>query len=927
MKQKFLSVLLALAMCLSLLPTAALAAGTTPDLDLSGSSIAMPDGCSWYPAGRTLTLENNVEIGTLKLPAAGATIKVNGSASIGSIISCISGVPDTANGSLTFGGGEITVGSINWNHNDGGTNADIVVTGNSTLTVTGENGLCAGGYVIEDTSKIKLEGAPICSNTQNAITSNTPDVIDGLKKYINDGKTYTSDRKDGDSSYYLYEGTTKVTSLTLQHYCTVTFDANGGTLGAGTDETKRVAYGEKVNEPTNPPSKEGFAFDGWDGTVYSSDGSSVVATYTFSDKKTGEIKHDVTFVAQWLKVVTVEIPYEITVSKGGSVAPPNVTFELGHTYKEPSATFSSAYKLEGASVNANDGAKTYDEAKLKITGVASDLNTALAGITIKQKPLADDKKAGWTVDSTEYTISLNNGMFDENGVFVPIESPSPLSTETTPATPAMITITKIIGTEELPVTSIAFTNTYTAYKVEWNANGGSTVDTTGATTSGVKDTLISKPTNDPSRGGHTFDGWYRLSDDGTTQIQYSATDKIGSSDVTYYAKWTSPTPTPPTPTTYTVTWTLNGGTANMTGATINAPAGTSIVPPTNLAKASDDHYNYSFECWLNSDGTAVTSFGTLESNVEFTAKWTATPKTTPTPGGGGGTTRYTITASAGEGGSISPAGNVRVSRGDDKTFAITPDKGYAVASVLVDGKDVGALTSYTFENVRAAHTISVTFAKSNVPSGLNSDDHIAYVQGYPDGTVGPEDSITRAQTAMMLYRLLTDERRAEIETDAHNFTDVPETAWYRTAVATMANGGYINGYTDGRFGGEDAITRAEFVAALVRFLGVRDVACQLTDISPNHWAYGYIATAVDADWINGFNDGTFRPTQPITRAEVMAVINRALERGVNADSTLLDYKSYPDNSPNAWYYYEIIEATNSHDYTGKRPSENWTKLR
>lgn len=344
---------------------------------------------------------------------------------------------------------------------------------------------------------------------------------------------------------------------------------------------------------------------------------------------------------------------------------------------------------------------------------------------------------------------------------------------------------------------------------------------------------------------------------------------------------------------------------------------------------------------LSSDGKYLTIYAKLFSAYAIAYTPTGTP--TPSPGGGGTSSvkRYTIEATAQANGSISPDGNVKVRKGKDKTFTITPDAGYEIARVLVDGDNVGAVDTYTFENVRKNHTIEAFFAATGddiggmdepegligyLPDGLNHTDHIAYVHGYEDGTVRPESPITRAETAMMLYQLLTEERLAEIQTTEHSFSDMDADDWYCEAVATMANGGYIMGYEDGTFGGNRPITRAEFVAILVRFIGAEDVVCNFADVPDNHWAYRYIATATEAGWIAGFEDGTFRPDQSITRAEVMAIINRALNRGVNAESELLNFKSWPDNFANRWYYYDVIEATNGHDYTGHRPSEDWTKL-
>ena len=143
----------------------------------------------------------------------------------------------------------------------------------------------------------------------------------------------------------------------------------------------------------------------------------------------------------------------------------------------------------------------------------------------------------------------------------------------------------------------------------------------------------------------------------------------------------------------------------------------------------------------------------------------------------------------------------------------------------------------------------------------------------------------------------------------------------------MAKGGYIQGYPDGTFGGEKPITRAEFVAILMRFFPETNATCNFSDVSPNHWAYRYIAAATTYGWVNGYPDGSFKPDQAITRAEVVAVINRVLDRGVSAGSDLGSFKNFTDNAnANAWYYYEIIEAANAHDAEGSRPNEKWSNV-
>jgi len=220
-----------------------------------------------------------------------------------------------------------------------------------------------------------------------------------------------------------------------------------------------------------------------------------------------------------------------------------------------------------------------------------------------------------------------------------------------------------------------------------------------------------------------------------------------------------------------------------------------------------------------------------------------------------------------------------------------------------------------------------TVPLANLPSALNSTDHFAYVQGYKDGTVRPNSNITRAEVATMFYRLLTTERRDEIFTAKNSYSDVPASAWCNKAVSSMTAGKYILGYRDGTFGPDRDITRAEFVSIAVRFMDAKEGTVKFTDVPANYWAHDAISTAVAYGWIDGYSDGTFRPGQPITRAEVMKIINTMLGRGTDAKGVLTGTRAWSDCSDsNAWYYYEVTEATNNHAYSGARPSETWKSL-
>lgn len=209
-------------------------------------------------------------------------------------------------------------------------------------------------------------------------------------------------------------------------------------------------------------------------------------------------------------------------------------------------------------------------------------------------------------------------------------------------------------------------------------------------------------------------------------------------------------------------------------------------------------------------------------------------------------------------------------------------------------------------------------------NGLNDREHIAYMVGYPDGRFGPNDPLTREAAVTVLYRLLTTQRRDEIFTADCSFSDVPEGAWFRKAVASMAKGGYVLGYTDGRFGVGRAISRAEFVTMLVRFTEESGRECPFADVSEEHWAYRTIATAAHAGWIVGDGTGCFRPEDSITRAEAVTMLNRVLRRGGIRELPEGIAKHFSDNTdPSIWYYDEILEATTSHRHQGERGAELW----
>ena len=220
----------------------------------------------------------------------------------------------------------------------------------------------------------------------------------------------------------------------------------------------------------------------------------------------------------------------------------------------------------------------------------------------------------------------------------------------------------------------------------------------------------------------------------------------------------------------------------------------------------------------------------------------------------------------------------------------------------------------------------------DVPTGLNGDDHFAYIVGYPDGNVKPGSSITRAEVATIFFRLLTEDVRTANSTQSNSLSDVSRGQWFNHAISTLSSMGIVKGNPDGTFDPDAPITRAEFAAIAARFDDKNtNTTSNFSDIA-SHWAKDEIGVAANKGWINGYPDSTFRPDQYITRAEAMTLVNRVLNRLPEKSEDLLDDMiKWPDNADaSVWYYLAVQEATNSHDYSDKSNAdkyEKWTKIR
>ena len=215
---------------------------------------------------------------------------------------------------------------------------------------------------------------------------------------------------------------------------------------------------------------------------------------------------------------------------------------------------------------------------------------------------------------------------------------------------------------------------------------------------------------------------------------------------------------------------------------------------------------------------------------------------------------------------------------------------------------------------------------------LNRDDHVAYIMGYPDGTVQPEGEITRAEACTIFFRLLTDSSRDYYFSKTNDYTDVNAGDWFNNAISTLSNAGIVTGYNDGTFRPNQPITRGEMAKIIANFANLSKGGKTFSDLS-GHWSKTYVELAAGNGWIAGYPDGSFRPDQKITRAETVTMINRVLERVPAKELRLLSRSimlTFPDNNPGDWYYIAIQEASNSHEYqrsvyetTG---DEMWTKL-
>lgn len=418
--------------------------------------------------------------------------------------------------------------------------------------------------------------------------------------------------------------------------------------------------------------------------------------------------------------------------------------------------------------------------------------------------------------------------------------------------------------------------------------------------------------------GYEFDGWYTL----TASVDADGNYTMPNHNVVFYGDFVN---------LYIVDYDLVGG----TGAEGTDYSAKEVTPDTEITvAAAPTKSGYTFAGW-KAEGVNYTAGQAIRvhHNMHFVAQWT--PISTPPGGGGpsgGGSINYTITYESN--------GGTEYEKETHKPGKVVDiDKEPHRDGYVFDGWYADKALTEPIDEVKMNrnHIVYAKWVEDNgnagngheTPDALDGEHHFAYVVGYPDGTVRPNDNIDRAEVTAIFFRLLKEEVRNSNLTQISGFTDVETEDWFNKAVATMEKLNIIQGRYPGRFMPTAYITRAEFASICARFDDSEyEVVDNFTDVA-GHWAEDEIHEAAAHGWIKGYQDGSFKPDQLITRAEAMTMINRVLNRvPETADDLHKDMIVWPDNADvDAWYYLPVQEATNSHVYKMKNHIyESWTGL-
>ena len=294
--------------------------------------------------------------------------------------------------------------------------------------------------------------------------------------------------------------------------------------------------------------------------------------------------------------------------------------------------------------------------------------------------------------------------------------------------------------------------------------------------------------------------------------------------------------------------------------------------------------------------------------------------------------------------------NVKVTDKDGKSVNVTKSTASdGITLTLPSGTTLDGSSYYTITvtdskgSAKIDYSVTLKDKSGNTASGetdasgqliLPAAEHKAYIVGYEDGEFKPENNMTRAEAAAIFARNIADRKSENISSGKSSFTDVNSKLWYNNSIAYLEKYNIISGYTDGTFRPEEQITRAEFVTMCMRFYDMfEDITVSdkniFNDVPKSHWAVGYICNAIAMKWIEGYADGTFKPDSNITRAEVVAIVNRVLDRSADTEyvnkniSAVNKFTDFKDKS--YWAFYEILEAANTHMAVELANGESWVK--
>ena len=652
---------------------------------------------------------------------------------------------------------------------------------------------------------------------------------------------------------------------------TLTYDANGGT-GAPASQTEKSNTGSATFTISGTtPTLKGYDFQGWSTTKggavqYQPDGSiTVTATET-------------TLYAVWEKKVPEVTPPDAFLKNAITVLVKHVDDGAAHIANV------GRYLLSGNS-----------SADYEVGAVTTENGVTTCTVTIKNAQLYLDKydksvKAGThrlaDGETAEKTIKLTWDADTGKWTFTPVEY-------------------QVTCQEKKQI----------EYELTYDANAGEDEVKNVPAKDSYVDTksyhVFNIPTMVPEREGYIFKGWASSAEASVAMFQPGKTITVqsGEPSKTLYALWEL--------NSYTVTFNADNGTE---AAITTVKHGQTVAEPTAPTKAG-----YNFDGWFL-NGVEFDFTTAIESDITLTAQWTKRSS-----GGSGSSSRdydYTLRYVTNGGKAIASETKSKSWTKDYEDLPMPTRAGYRFDGWYYDSALKKEVTGDVKVNSRTV-TLYAGWTGSSVPDSLNGEDHFAYVQGYADGTVRPNTPVTRAQVATILFRLLDESVRKEYLTESNTFTDVAANYWANTAISTMANMGVFKGRTADRFDPNAPITRGEFAAVCARFDDSKVKTTETYSDINGYWAANEILRAAALGWVQGYQDGSYRPNNSITRAQVVTMINRVLCRMPEENADLLKgMSSFTDCAEDDWCYLAIQEATNSHGYKTKSGSihEKWTDL-